>query len=142
MRDRAVEANGGSGIIGPNGKYLAGPVFDAEEILYAEIDLEASIREKHSRDVAGHYARPDVLQLVVNAARKPVAVFTETAGAMDEPMEAATAEEVVDRLEAVRDYLASMIERIEADGDTEVNAALAEALASIDMAANGVLSRE
>jgi aliphatic nitrilase len=141
MRDRTIEANGGSGIIGPDGKYLAGPLYDTEDILYAEIDLEAAIREKHSRDVAGHYARPDVFQLVVNAARKPIAVFSGAAE-MDVPLESATAEEVVDRLEAVREYLASMIERIEADGDSEVNAALAEALASIDMAANGVLSRE
>jgi nitrilase len=141
VRDRMIEANGGSGIIGPNGKYLAGPLYDTEDILYAEIDLEAAIREKHSRDVAGHYARPDVFQLVVNAAPKPIAIFSGAAE-MDAPLESATAEEVVDRLEAVREYLASMIERIEADGDSEVNAALAEALASIDMAANGVLSRE
>ena len=101
-----------------------------------------SIREKHSRDVAGHYARPDVLQLIVNAAQKPIAVFSDTSSQMEEPLESATAEEVVDRLEAVRDYLGSLIERIETDGDTEVNEALAEAMASIDMAATGMWSRE
>lgn len=138
----ATPANGGSGIIGPDGEYLAGPIYDKEEILYAEIDLEAAIREKHSRDVAGHYARPDVLQLIVNAARKPVAVFSDAASAGDEPIEAATAEEVVDRLEAVRDYLGSLIDRIQTDGDIEVNEALAEAMASIDMAATGMWSRE
>ena len=58
------------------------------------------------------------------------------------PLEAATAEEVVDRLEAVREYLGSLIDRIEADGDSEVNEALAEALASIDMAAAGMWSSE
>lgn len=137
-----TRANGGSAIVGPNGEYLVGPVFDKETILYAEIDLEASIREKHSRDVAGHYARPDVLQLIVNAAQKPIAVFSDTASQMEEPLESATAEEVVDRLEAVRDYLGSLIERIETDGDTEVNEALAEAMASIDMAATGMWSRE
>ncbi len=135
-------ANGGSAIIGPDGEYLAGPVYDSETILYAEVDLEAAIREKHSRDVAGHYARPDVLQLIVNAAHKPVAVFSDAASPIEEPLETATAEEVVDRLEAVRDYLGSLIDRIETDGDTEVNEALAEAMASIDMAATGIWSRE
>ena len=129
-------------IVGPNGEYLAGPVYDTETILYAEIDLEASIREKHSRDVSGHYARPDVLQLIVNAAHKPIAVFSDTASEVEEPLESATAEEVVDRLEAVRYYLGSLIDRIESDGDTEVNEALAEAMASIDMAATGMWSRE
>ncbi len=134
-------ANGGSAIIGPNGVYLAGPVYDTEEILYAEIDLELAIREKHSRDVAGHYARPDVLQLVVNTRVKPVASFVESRAMFDEPITTATAEVVVDRLETVRAYLGSLIDRIE-DGDHETNAALAEALASIDMAAAGVWSRE
>lgn len=128
-------ANGGTAIIGPRGQYLAGPIFDAEEILYAEIDLEDAIREKHSRDVAGHYARPDVLQLVVNTRPKPVASFVESAA-----LGSATAEVVVDRLETVREYLGSLIDRIENDGD-DVREALAEALASIDMAAAGMWTR-
>ncbi len=135
-----VSANGGTGIIGPNGEYLAGPIYDKEETIYAEIDLEQAIREKHSRDVAGHYARPDVLQLLVNADRKPVARFSVSGIAGGDRIEAATAGEVVDRLETVREYLGSLIGRIESDGDVEVNEALAEALASIDMAAAGMWS--
>lgn len=137
----AVRANGGSSIIAPNGKHLAGPVYDTEEILYAEIDLEAAIREKHSRDVAGHYARPDVVQLIVNKKRKQPATFVQQAHA-PEPLDAATAEDVVNRLETVRDYLGSLIGRIEHDGDSDVSEALAEALASIDMAAAGMWSRD
>jgi predicted amidohydrolase len=135
-----VSANGGSAIIAPNGEYLAGPIYAKEETIYAEIDLEAAIREKHSRDVAGHYARPDVLQLLVNAERKPVAKFSTNGAAFGERIEAATAGEVVDRLQTVREYLGSLIGRIESDGDSEVNEALAEALASIDMAAAGMWS--
>lgn len=134
-----ADANGGSAIVGPNGEYLAGPVYDIEETLFAEIDLEAAIREKHSRDIAGHYSRPDILQLVVHAQRKPIATFTAPA-ALDNPLAGTTAEQVVDRLEAVREYLGSLIGRIESDGDSEVNAALAEALASIDQAAAGMWS--
>jgi len=137
----AVRANGGSAIIAPNGEYISGPVYGTEEILYAEIDLERSLREKHSHDVAGSYARPDVFQLLINGEPKPIATFNGRHIEIvpsDEPLEAATSQEVVDRLEAVREYLASLIERIETDGDTEVNEAVAEALASIDMAAAGM----
>ena len=81
-----------------------------------------------------------LLQLIVNAEPKPVATFTTSADG--ELLEAATAEEVVDRLQTVRDYLGSLIERIEIDGDSEVNEALAEALASINMAAAGMWSRK
>ena len=84
-RDHAVEANGGSAIIGPNGGYLAGPIYGKEEILYAEIDIEQAIREKHSRDVAGHYARPDVLQLVVNMKPKAGRRHSSTDSAAAEP---------------------------------------------------------
>jgi len=65
LRSPMVQAHGGSGIIGPNGEYVAGPVYEKEEIVYAEVDIEAVVRAKHNRDVAGHYARPDVLQLVL-----------------------------------------------------------------------------
>ncbi|MGH9940855.1 MAG: carbon-nitrogen hydrolase family protein [Pyrinomonadaceae bacterium] len=51
---------GGSCIIGPDGRYIAGPVFDEETVLSAEIDLAAIDREKMTLDVTGHYSRPDV----------------------------------------------------------------------------------
>jgi aliphatic nitrilase len=124
-------ANGGSSITGPDGSVLAGPLYDKEEILYAEIDIERAIAEKHSRDVAGHYARPDVVQLLVNMKPKPVATFRT--GEAGEPA-VATAAEVIDRLEDVRSYLGSLIDHMESETDPEVNAAIAEALASIDMA--------
>ncbi|MBI5287553.1 MAG: carbon-nitrogen hydrolase family protein [Chloroflexi bacterium] len=135
-------ANGGTGIIGPNGEYLAGPVYGVEETLFAEIDLEAALREKHSRDIAGHYARPDVLQLVVNAAPKPIARFLAADVTASDPLEVTSVEAVVDRLQTVRDYLGSLINRIEGDGDVAANAAIAEAMESIERAAAGVWNRE
>ena len=56
----ALVLRGGSVIIGPNGIVLAGPVYDEELILTAEIDLARITEEKLTLDVAGHYARPDV----------------------------------------------------------------------------------
>jgi predicted amidohydrolase len=63
---------GGSAIIAPNGSYVAGPVFDEETILDAEIDLGQIDRERMTLDVSGHYARPDVFSFEVRpgAARR------------------------------------------------------------------------
>lgn len=59
--------SGGSGIIDPQGKYLAGPVYDREELLTAEIDFDMIIAEKSKKDTTGHYARPDLLRLQILA---------------------------------------------------------------------------
>ncbi|MBI4527798.1 MAG: carbon-nitrogen hydrolase family protein [Deltaproteobacteria bacterium] len=62
--------NGGSGIIGPDGDYLAGPVYDKETILYAEIDPKKILEEKWKIDTVGHYSRPDVVRLVLNEGKQ------------------------------------------------------------------------
>jgi nitrilase len=62
----AILLSGGAAIIGPNGDVLAGPCFDEEKILYAELDLDEITRGKYNFDVAGHYSRPDVFHLSVN----------------------------------------------------------------------------
>ena len=50
---------GGSVIVNPLGKVLAGPLLGAEGILTAELDLDDVVRGKFDLDVTGHYARPD-----------------------------------------------------------------------------------
>lgn len=59
---------GGSSIIGPLGKVLAGPNYEGECILTAEIDVGEIAEGKFDLDVVGHYARPDVFRLEVNEA--------------------------------------------------------------------------
>jgi nitrilase len=56
---------GGSAIVGPDGAYLAGPLWDEEGIIYAELDPERLYEERQRFDAAGHYSRPDVLRLQV-----------------------------------------------------------------------------
>ena len=56
---------GGSAILAPDGSYLAGPVYDREEILYADLDATRLREERQRFDPAGHYHRPDVLSLSV-----------------------------------------------------------------------------
>jgi nitrilase len=57
---------GNTVIVGPRGDILAGPIVEAEGILYAEIDAAQLQLARHHFDVVGHYARPDVFQLHVN----------------------------------------------------------------------------
>lgn len=54
-------------IFGPDGKPLAEALTDGEEgILVADIDLRDIDRAKAFIDTVGHYARPDLLSLLVN----------------------------------------------------------------------------
>lgn len=57
---------GGSCIVSPFGDLLAGPVYGAEQILTAELDLGEIIKGKFDLDVVGHYSRPDIFQLRVD----------------------------------------------------------------------------
>jgi nitrilase len=66
-----IMSRGGSGIIDPLGRVLAGPDFDGPTILIADLDLDEIVRGKFDFDVVGHYARPDVFRLVVNESSKP-----------------------------------------------------------------------
>ena len=58
--------HGGSVIVDPMGNVLAGPVYDCEAILIAELDADSIIRGKFDLDVAGHYARPEIFKLKIN----------------------------------------------------------------------------
>ena len=61
-----IMCSGGSVIVSPFGEIIAGPLYDEEGILYAELDMSEIIKGKVDFDVVGHYARPDVFQLLVN----------------------------------------------------------------------------
>lgn len=74
-----VLIRGGSIIVSPLGEIIAGPVYDREAILTADIDLEDIIRAKYDLDVAGHYARPDIFSLRVNDVPQNPVSFSEQA---------------------------------------------------------------
>jgi nitrilase len=76
----AVLMRGGSAIISPLGKVLAGPNFDGETILTATLDLQDIGRGKFDFDVVGHYSRPDVFSLIVNEAPAKAVVLERENG--------------------------------------------------------------
>jgi nitrilase len=57
---------GGSAILAPDGTYLAGPLWDEEGILYADLEPARLYEARQRFDPAGHYHRPDVFRLSVN----------------------------------------------------------------------------
>jgi nitrilase len=54
---------GGSAIIAPDGSLLAGPVYDKEVILTADLDFSMINEESLALDVTGHYSRPDIFEV-------------------------------------------------------------------------------
>jgi nitrilase len=63
LEGQDVIGRGGSAILGPDGAYLAGPLWDEEGILYAELAPARLDEERQRFDPVGHYHRPDVLRL-------------------------------------------------------------------------------
>ena len=66
-----VMCRGGSAIISPLGEVLAGPLYDREGTLLAELDMSQVVQARYDFDPVGHYARPDVLQLLINERPAP-----------------------------------------------------------------------
>jgi nitrilase len=65
---------GRSVIVAAGGEILAGPLVEEEGILYAELDPESARGQRFEFDPVGHYARPDVFELIVHEDRRsPVA---------------------------------------------------------------------
>jgi nitrilase len=82
----AIVCTGGSCIVSPLGEVLAGPDFEGECILTAELDMGEIARGKYDFDVVGHYARPDVFRLMVNErAQPPVVSMVSLPGGAEDP---------------------------------------------------------
>lgn len=65
-RQPEIVCRGGSCIIDPYGHYVTEPVWDEETIIYANLNMELPAACKMEHDAVGHYARPDVLELIVH----------------------------------------------------------------------------
>ncbi|CAN4120189.1 unnamed protein product [Withania somnifera] len=76
----SVVCAGGSVIISPSGAVLAGPNYNGEALISADLDLGEIVRAKFDFDVVGHYARPEVFSLIVRDHPVSSVSFTSTSG--------------------------------------------------------------
>ncbi|MCO6497186.1 MAG: carbon-nitrogen hydrolase family protein [Chitinophagaceae bacterium] len=63
---------GGSIIVSPLGKVIAGPLFNEVGVLYAELDMDEIPMSKLDFDVIGHYTRKDIFNFSVNGQPEPI----------------------------------------------------------------------
>lgn len=78
---------GHSVIVNPDGKVLEGPALEEEAILYAEVEPEELVGPRWQLDVAGHYGRPDIFELVVHRKVSPFLRVVEDGGEGPSEME-------------------------------------------------------
>src|SRR5215203_232591 len=91
---RDPDCCGGSVIVAPNSRIIAGPMGAEEGILYADCDLELGVMTKLRHDFAGHYNRPDIFQMHINRAapqiyrvhNDPDALMAPTTGELPAPL--------------------------------------------------------
>lgn len=74
--DDAWVSRGNTTIVGPDGEIIAGPLTETEGILYADVDVTVAHRSRREFDPVGHYARPDIFRLDVDARPKLAATFS------------------------------------------------------------------
>jgi aliphatic nitrilase len=60
-----------SAIVSPEGKHLATPRVDGEGLVIADLDFALIDKRKRMMDSVGHYARPELLSLLVDLRPKP-----------------------------------------------------------------------
>jgi nitrilase len=80
LRERADDmmANGGSCIAAPDGSWVVEPLVGEERLIIATLDHRRVREERQNFDPSGHYARPDVTQLIVNRDRQTAVRFQES----------------------------------------------------------------
>jgi nitrilase len=69
-------SRGNTVIVDPLGEILAGPLVEAEGIIYADVDAGRARAARDQFDVVGHYSRPDVFHLITDTAPRSAVTFT------------------------------------------------------------------
>lgn len=78
---KALSSGCMTAIISPEGKHLTEPLTEGEGIIYADLDISIIEKRKRMMDSVGHYARPELLSLQLNAQeQRPVRIFSTSPG--------------------------------------------------------------
>ncbi len=72
-----ILSHGGSCIIGPLGTMITEPVWDREEIVYAELKMGELTEARMDFDAVGSYSRPDIFELRFNEREAANVIFGE-----------------------------------------------------------------
>lgn len=73
----AVLYDGGTCVVGPDGRFVVAPITGIETTVHAELDPAAVRQERQNFDPSGHYARPDVFRLSVDRRRQAPVSFQD-----------------------------------------------------------------
>ena len=72
-------------IVSPEGTHVVPPLKEGEGMLMADLDMSLIVKRKRMMDSVGHYARPELLRLVLdNRAARPMEIAAERPGPADE----------------------------------------------------------
>lgn len=82
---KALRGGCHTAIVSPEGKDLCMPLTDGEGIVYADLDMSLIAKRKRMMDSVGHYARPELLSLLIND--QPAAAM-RSMGVSDKPVAA------------------------------------------------------
>ena len=72
-----ILSTGGTCLAAPNGEWIIEPLATEEKLVIAEINHRRVREERQNLDIAGHYSRPDILQLKVNRERQKIILIED-----------------------------------------------------------------